>query len=67
MLHTIAHFGVNLSLVFVGICVVMLLILAAAYIDTPAGKRRELVWEVPAVTTALGVFWGAVAFGLSLL
>jgi hypothetical protein len=67
MLHTIAHYGSTVASVFTGICIVMLLILAAAYIDTPAGKRRELVWEVPAMTTALGAFWAAVAFGLHLL
>lgn len=67
MLHTIAHYGFLMSSVFTGFCVIMLLILAAAYIDTPAAKRRELVWEVPATTTGLGLFWAAVAFGLHLL
>ena len=67
MLHTIAHYGSTVASVFTGICVVLLLILAAAYIDTPAAKRRELVWEVPAVVTGVGAFWAAVAFGLHLL
>jgi hypothetical protein len=67
MLHTIAHYGATLASVCSGICVVLLLILAAAYIDTPAGRRKDLVWEIPAITTGLGVFWAAVAYGLHLL
>ena len=67
MLHTIAHYGSTVASVFTGICVVFLLFIAAAYIDTPAGRRKDLVWEIPATVTGLGAFWAAVAFGLHLL
>lgn len=67
MLHTFAHYGVLVSYTFTGVCAVILLFLAAAWVDTLKEDRGKLVWEVPATCAGLGVFWAAVGFGLSLL
>jgi hypothetical protein len=67
MLHTIAHYGSTVASVLSGFCLVFLLILAAAYLDTPVGRRKHLIWEIPAVCSGLGLFWAAVAYGLHLL
>ena len=67
MLHTIAHYGSTVAYVFTGICGVLLLFLAAAWVDTLKEERGNLIWQVPATVAGLGAFWAAVGFGLRLL
>jgi hypothetical protein len=67
MLHTIAHYGYLTAYAFTFVCAILLLFLAAAWVDTLKEERGNLVWEVPATVAGLGAFWGLVAVVLHTL
>jgi hypothetical protein len=65
MLHTIAHYGFLAASAFACVCAVLLLFMAAAWVDSLKEDRGNLVWQVPAWVVGLGTFWGLVAAVLS--
>lgn len=64
MLHIIAHFVSLVASACSFICAAILVFLIVITVTATAEERRNLVWEIPGVVTALGVFWTLTAYGL---
>jgi hypothetical protein len=63
-MHALAHYASIIAFVFAGICGLGLLVMLKVALDM-WGEKHKLVWEVPAVTLALGLGWLLLAAGLA--